>query len=61
MLVLTRRPSESFTIGNDIKITITQVEGKKVRVGIEAPRELAVVRHDLKGAETDSKEHRPIR
>lgn len=57
MLVLTRRPSESFTIGDNIRIVITEVEGKKVRVGIEAPRDLPIVRDDIKAAD-DSKEHR---
>jgi len=59
MLVLTRRPTESFTIGDNIRIVITEVEGKKVRVGIEAPRDLPVVRDDQKKSE-DSKEHRPV-
>lgn len=60
MLVLTRRPNESFTIGNDIRITITEVEGKKVRVGIEAPRELIVTRDDMKQLSDGSKEHGPV-
>jgi carbon storage regulator len=59
MLVLTRRPSESFTIGDNIRIVITEVEGKKVRVGIEAPRDLQIVRDDAKQAD-DSREHRAI-
>ncbi len=61
MLVLTRRPSETFTIGDNIRITITEVEGKKVRVGIEAPRELAITRDDMKQLGEGSKEHNPAR
>jgi len=57
MLVLTRRPGEAFTVGDNIRIVISEVEGKKVRVGIEAPRDLPIIRDDMKQTD-DSKEHR---
>jgi len=44
MLVLTRRPDEEIEIGPDIRIRICDVRGNKVRVGIEAPREVRIVR-----------------
>lgn len=47
MLILTRKQGESITIGDNIKITILDVKGKYVRVGVEAPRELAVHRHEM--------------
>lgn len=47
MLILTRKQGESITIGDDIKVTILDVKGKYVRVGIEAPRELAVHRQEI--------------
>lgn len=47
MLVLTRRVSEKFYIGNNIAITIVRIEGGQVRVGIEAPREIEVVRAEV--------------
>ena len=55
MLVLTRIPKtqtrrtvqDTITIGDDIKITIVQVVGQKVRIGIEAPREMIVLRGEL--------------
>jgi carbon storage regulator len=47
MLVLTRKQGESITIGDDITITILDVKGKYVRVGVEAPRDLAVHRQEI--------------
>jgi len=47
MLILTRKQGESITIGDDIKITILDVKGKYVRVGVEAPRNLAVHRQEV--------------
>lgn len=47
MLILTRKQGESITIGDDIKITILDVKGKYVRVGVEAPRDLAVHRQEI--------------
>lgn len=46
MLVLTRRPGESIHIGDDIKITMLSSAGQ-VRIGIEAPKELAVHRAEI--------------
>lgn len=46
MLVLTRKFGESFTIGDDITITILDSKGKNVRIGIEAPRNIAIHRKD---------------
>jgi carbon storage regulator len=47
VLVLTRRSEESIVIGGNIIVTILSVEGEKVRLGIEAPREIAVLRKEL--------------
>jgi carbon storage regulator len=47
MLVLTRKPKQSFRIGDDIVITVVSVQGEQVRLGIEAPRDLAVLRQEL--------------
>ncbi|MBP7341003.1 MAG: carbon storage regulator CsrA [Smithellaceae bacterium] len=47
MLILTRKQGESITIGDDIRITILDVKGKYVRVGVEAPRSLAVHRQEI--------------
>lgn len=48
MLVLTRKLMEKLYIGGDICITVVRLEGSQVRLGIEAPREIPVVRAELK-------------
>lgn len=48
MLVLSRKAGERIWIGDDIAITIVRITGGGVRVGIEAPPELAVVREELR-------------
>ncbi len=47
MLVLTRKTKQQIQIGPNITITILQVKGQAVRVGIEAPREMNVLRTEL--------------
>src|SRR6476661_6887886 len=47
MLVLTRKLMEKLFIGDDICVTVVRLEGGQVRLGIEAPREIAVVRAEL--------------
>ncbi|MDP2773265.1 MAG: carbon storage regulator CsrA [Nocardioides sp.] len=47
MLVLSRRAGESVVVGDDVTITILEVRGDVVRVGIDAPRSVAVHRAEL--------------
>jgi len=47
MLVLSRQKDESIMIGDDVKITIVDVRGDKVRLGIEAPRTISVHREEV--------------
>ena len=47
MLILSRRAGESVTIGNDIKVRVVSVSGNQVRLGIEAPREVRVLREEI--------------
>ena len=47
MLVLSRQKDESIIIGDDIEITIVDVRGDKVRLGITAPREISVHRREV--------------
>ncbi len=47
MLVLTRKMNEQILIGDDIKITLVRVRGNTVRIGIEAPRDVRVLRGEL--------------
>ena len=47
MLVLSRQKDESIVIGDDVEITIVDVRGDKVRLGIIAPREISVHRKEV--------------
>ncbi|MBV8231277.1 MAG: carbon storage regulator [Planctomycetaceae bacterium] len=47
MLVLTRKLMEKLFIGDDICVTVVRLEGGQVRLGIEAPRNVSVVRAEL--------------
>jgi carbon storage regulator len=47
MLVLTRRLMEKLFIGDDICVTVVRLEGGQVRLGIDAPRDVPVVRAEL--------------
>lgn len=49
MLVLTRRAAEKLLIGNNITITVLEVRGSQVRIGIDAPPEVHVLRSELTG------------
>lgn len=47
MLVLSRHKEESIIIGDDVKVTIIDVRGDKVRLGIDAPRSISVHREEI--------------
>ena len=47
MLILTRRAGESLMIGEDVSITVLGVKGNQVRIGIDAPKEVAVHREEI--------------
>ncbi len=47
MLILTRRVGETLMVGDDVKVTVLGVKGNQVRIGIEAPREVAVHRQEI--------------
>jgi carbon storage regulator len=51
MLVLSRKVGEKFWIGDNIAITVVRISGGGVRIGIEAPEDLSVVREELKEAQ----------
>jgi carbon storage regulator len=47
LLIITRKAGEGFFIGDDIRITILEVRGKQVRLGIEAPITSIVLREEI--------------
>ena len=56
MLVLSRYKEESIIIGDDVKVTIVGIRGNKVRLGIEAPKEISVHREEVYKAIQEGKE-----
>lgn len=47
MLVLSRKKNESIVINNDITIVVVEIRGDKVRLGVEAPKEIPVHRREV--------------
>ena len=47
LLVLTRKVDQSITIGSDIRVTVLEIRGNQVRLGIEAPKETSVHRTEI--------------
>ncbi|MCA9197688.1 MAG: carbon storage regulator [Planctomycetales bacterium] len=53
MLVLSRKPGERILVGQDIRITVVRISNGGVRLGIEAPDHMDVVREEVKAKEND--------
>jgi len=47
MLVLTRKPEQSLRLGDNITVTVLAIEGDRVKLGIDAPRTVSVLRQEL--------------
>jgi carbon storage regulator len=47
MLVLTRKIGQSITIGDDVRLTIIDIDNAQIKVGIEAPQEVEIYREEL--------------
>ena len=63
MLILSRKTGESFELGEDIRISVLSIEGRRVRLAIQAPPEVAIVRSELveaADANRDSAEPSPL-
>ena len=59
MLILTRKTDETIQIGDDVVITVVRVKGNSVRIGIEAPKGVRVVRSELLENETPVESKKP--
>ena len=65
MLILTRRMGENVMIGGDVTVTVLEVKGNQVRIGINAPRNVAVHREEIyerikRGQQVDFATTKPI-
>ena len=49
MLVLTRKPNEAITIGDDVRIEVLSVAGQYIKIGVTAPRHIRVLREEIVG------------
>ena len=47
MLILTRRIGEQLLIGNDIKVVVLSIKGNQIRIGIDAPDDVKIMREEL--------------
>ena len=47
MLVLNRKKGETIIVGDNIRITVVDVQGDNIKIGIEAPREVSIYRQEL--------------
>jgi len=47
MLILTRKPGESIFIGDAIKVTVVELKGNQIRIGVDAPKDLRIYREEI--------------
>lgn len=56
MLILTRKQGESFLLNDNIEITVSEISGDRVRIAISAPKDVKILRKELKDAEDSNME-----
>lgn len=56
MLILQRKEGESLLIGDEVEVTVLSVEAGRVRLAIQAPRSVTILRSELKGAADTNRE-----
>ncbi len=60
MLVLSRKSGEKIQIGDNISLTIVRIGPNSVRIGIEAPREMSILREELQPSQAGSAEYQEM-
>lgn len=55
MLILTRRLGETIRIGKDIEVFVSDINGNQIKLGIKAPRDVAIMREELVTSDLDDK------
>ena len=60
MLVLSRKVGERILIGDNIAVTVVRVAQGMVRLGVEAPQDLSIVREEIKGRRPQSQDEQPV-
>lgn len=56
MLVLTRKQGQSLLIGDNVELTVLEISGDKVRIAIDAPKDISILRKELAEARAANKE-----
>jgi carbon storage regulator len=54
MLILSRKESERIYLGDDVVLTIVRIQGDKVRIGVEAPSDVRILRRELEVTDLES-------
>lgn len=60
MLILTRTSGQSIQLSHDITVTVTSISGGQVKIGIDAPDHINIVRSELSNNDTSSNKIQPI-
>jgi carbon storage regulator len=58
MLILTRRVGESLMVGDEITVTVLGVKGNQIRIGVDAPKDVAVHREEIYQRIKDEQSHK---
>lgn len=61
MLVLSRKLGETIMIGNDVKLTVVEVKGNRIKLGIEAPRDYQVLRGEIAANQVSTATRVPLK